>query len=110
MAAESTAAAEHAGPTAGEYIGHHLTHLRSAEQHTIADFSVVNWDSVFWSVLLGVPLPIWGLAGFLAIGLLAWRPLQAKNHRLLRWIALFVTIGITVAAAVGLLAYSLQRD
>jgi len=54
MAAESTAAAEHAGPTAGEYIGHHLTHLRSAEQHTIADFSVVNWDSVFWSVFLGV--------------------------------------------------------
>jgi hypothetical protein len=45
-----------------------------------------------------------------AIGLLAWRPLRAENHRLLRWIALFVTIGITVAAAVVLLAYSLQRD
>ncbi|HEY9064659.1 MAG TPA: F0F1 ATP synthase subunit A [Burkholderiaceae bacterium] len=53
MAAEDLAA-EHAGPTAGEYIGHHLTHLRSHEQTSIADFSVFNWDSVFWSVLLGV--------------------------------------------------------
>jgi len=52
MAAEAHAA-EH-GPTAGEYIGHHLTHFRSHEQASIADFSVVNWDSVFWSVLLGV--------------------------------------------------------
>ena len=52
MAAEANAA-EH-GPTAGEYIGHHLTHFRSHEQTGIADFSVVNWDSVFWSVLLGV--------------------------------------------------------
>jgi F-type H+-transporting ATPase subunit a len=53
MAAEAHAA-EHAGPTAGEYIGHHLTHLRSHEQTGIADFSVFNWDSVFWSVTLGV--------------------------------------------------------
>ncbi|HKX40985.1 MAG TPA: F0F1 ATP synthase subunit A [Burkholderiaceae bacterium] len=53
MAAEAHAA-EHAGPTAGEYIGHHLTHLRSHEQTNIADFSILNWDSVFWSVLLGV--------------------------------------------------------
>ena len=52
MAAEAHAA-EH-GPTAGEYIGHHLTHFRSHEQTGIADFSVINWDSVFWSVLLGV--------------------------------------------------------
>lgn len=45
-----------------------------------------------------------------AIGFVAWRPLRAENHRLLRWIALFVTIGITVGGAVALLAYSLQRD
>lgn len=52
MAAEAHAAEN--GPTAGEYIGHHLTHFRSHEQTGIADFSVFNWDSVFWSVLLGV--------------------------------------------------------
>jgi F-type H+-transporting ATPase subunit a len=46
------AAAEH-GPSAGEYIGHHLTHLRSKEQLGIIDFSVINLDSIFWSVLLG---------------------------------------------------------
>ena len=53
MAAEATAA-EHAGPTAGEYIGHHLTHLRSHEQTGIIDFSVINLDSLFWSILLGI--------------------------------------------------------
>jgi F-type H+-transporting ATPase subunit a len=52
MAAEAHAA-EH-GPTAGEYIGHHLTHLRSHEQTGIVDFSVINYDSLFWSILMGV--------------------------------------------------------
>ncbi len=51
MAAEANAA-EH-GPTAGEYIGHHLTHLRSHEQTGIIDFSVINIDSLFWSILTG---------------------------------------------------------
>jgi F-type H+-transporting ATPase subunit a len=51
MAAEAHAA-EH-GPTAGEYIGHHLTHLRSHEQTGIIDFSVINIDSLFWSILMG---------------------------------------------------------
>jgi len=62
MAAEQAAehAADHAtqGPTAGEYIQHHLTHLRSHEQHGIIDFSVINLDTVFWSILMGV-LGIW---------------------------------------------------
>ena len=53
MAAEAHTA-EHAGPTAGEYIGHHLTHLRTHEQTGIIDFSVINLDSVFWSVFVGV--------------------------------------------------------
>ena len=52
MAAEDHAA-EH-GPTAGEYIGHHLTHLRSHEQNGIIDFSVINYDTLFWSILMGV--------------------------------------------------------
>jgi F-type H+-transporting ATPase subunit a len=63
MAAEAQAA-EHAsqGPTAGEYIQHHLTHLRSHEQNGIIDFSVINLDTVFWSILVGV-LGLWVLRG-----------------------------------------------
>jgi len=54
--------AEHAGahgPTAGEYIQHHLHHLQknfkfeNVEQHSIVDFSLFNLDSVFYSVVLG---------------------------------------------------------
>ena len=47
------AAEEHA-PTAGEYIVHHLTHLSTGKPKGLIDFSVVNFDSVFFSVLLGV--------------------------------------------------------
>ena len=47
-------AAEEHGTTAGEYIGHHLTHLRSHEQTSVADFSVINYDTLFWSILLGI--------------------------------------------------------
>ena len=45
--------AEH-GPSAGEYIVHHLTHLQNKEMSGIIDFSVYNLDSIFWSILLGV--------------------------------------------------------
>lgn len=47
------AAAEH-GPTAGEYIGHHLTHLQNKPMAGVIDFSVYNIDSIIWAVLLGV--------------------------------------------------------
>ena len=50
------AAAEHAagsGPSAGEYIIHHLTHLQNHKQKSVVDFSVVNYDSIFWAALLG---------------------------------------------------------
>ena len=47
------AAAGHA-PTAGEYIIHHLTHLQNTKQKSVADFSVFNFDSIFWAALLGV--------------------------------------------------------
>ncbi len=46
-------AAEH-GPTAGEYIVHHLTHLQNKPMQGVIDFSVYNLDSIFWSLLLGV--------------------------------------------------------
>lgn len=51
MAAEGH---ETAAPTAGEYINHHLRHAQSAEQHGLFDLSVVNLDSLFFSILLGV--------------------------------------------------------
>jgi F-type H+-transporting ATPase subunit a len=54
-------AAEHAaagaaahGPTAGEYIIHHLTHLQNHKQTAIVDFSVFNLDSIFFAVLMGL--------------------------------------------------------
>ena len=52
MAVEAHAA--ETGPTPGEYIGHHLTHLRTHEQTGIVDFSVINLDSLFWSILVGL--------------------------------------------------------
>ncbi|MFT7775617.1 F0F1 ATP synthase subunit A [Roseateles sp.] len=51
MAAEGHATA---APTAGEYIIHHLHHAQSGTQKGIVDFSVVNLDSLFFSILLGV--------------------------------------------------------
>src|SRR4029450_11545354 len=38
----------------GEYIIHHLTHLSTGKPKGLVDFSVVNFDSVIISVLLGV--------------------------------------------------------
>ena len=46
-------AAEH-GPTAGEYIVHHLTHLQNQPAKAVVDFSVFNIDSLFFSITLGV--------------------------------------------------------
>src|SRR5450755_3715748 len=46
------AAEEHA-PTAGEYIIHHLTHFGTGKPKGLVDFSVVNFDSVFFSALIG---------------------------------------------------------
>jgi F-type H+-transporting ATPase subunit a len=51
MAAEN--AAEH-GQTAGEYIVHHLTHLQSSKPAGVADLSVFNFDSLFFSIALGI--------------------------------------------------------
>ncbi len=42
------------GPTAGEYIIHHLTHLQNHKAKGVVDFSVFNLDSIFFSVLMGV--------------------------------------------------------
>lgn len=42
------------GPTASEYITHHLTHYQPSPQHGIIDFHTINLDTVFWSLLMGV--------------------------------------------------------
>ncbi len=62
MAAAEAQVAEHAanGPTAGEYIQHHLTHLRTHEQTGIVDFTVVNMDTIFWAIVTGV-IGLWVL-------------------------------------------------
>jgi F-type H+-transporting ATPase subunit a len=54
LAAEGAAGhlAENA-PTYSEYIKHHLGHLSSTHQHGIIDFSVINIDTMFWSLLIG---------------------------------------------------------
>jgi len=46
-------AAEEQAPTAGEYIIHHLTHFGTGKPKGLVDFSVVNFDSVIFSALLG---------------------------------------------------------
>jgi F-type H+-transporting ATPase subunit a len=54
---EAQAAAEtvaHHGPTAGEYINHHLTNWGNKMHSGILDFSVIHYDSVFWAVFMGL--------------------------------------------------------
>lgn len=50
-------------PTATEYIQHHLTHLSTAKQKSIVDFSVFNVDTIVFSVaMLGLALFVLWLA------------------------------------------------
>lgn len=53
MATEHAAA--HA-PSAGEYVAHHLTYLNTTghKQEALVDWSVLNIDTIFFSVLMGV--------------------------------------------------------
>src|SRR5215471_8464175 len=58
--AAMTAAAESGGATG--YILHHETNLSNRSAHGIVDFSVINYDTVFFSVLLAVVfLALFGL-------------------------------------------------
>jgi F-type H+-transporting ATPase subunit a len=57
MATEMAEGAGHAAghaPTASEYIVHHLGHLSSKHQDKIIDFSIINMDTLFWSITAGV--------------------------------------------------------
>ncbi len=50
------AASDNTLPSSSDYIQHHLVHLNSlgSKQDAIADFGIVNYDSVFWSIAMGV--------------------------------------------------------
>ena len=49
-------AAGSAAPTSGEYIVHHLTHLNTTghAQKAVVDWSVLNIDTMFYSIVLGL--------------------------------------------------------
>jgi F-type H+-transporting ATPase subunit a len=53
-----------AAPTSSEYILHHLTHWTNKPQTSIVDFSVVNYDTIIMSVLMGLVavLFMWSIA------------------------------------------------
>ena len=50
MAAEAAAQSQ----TAGEYIVHHLTHFGTGKVTGLVDFSVFNYDSMFWGTVTGI--------------------------------------------------------
>jgi len=55
MAAENAAeGAAEQGLSAGEYILHHLTFWQNHPPKAVADFSVFNYDSIFFGIALGV--------------------------------------------------------
>lgn len=48
----SVEAGSHA-PNPSEYISHHLQNLASSTQTKSVDFSIINWDTMFWSIAMG---------------------------------------------------------
>jgi F-type H+-transporting ATPase subunit a len=54
MASNTAEGAAGHAPTASEYIVHHLGHLSTRHQDKIVDFTVLNMDTIFWSVFCGV--------------------------------------------------------
>jgi F-type H+-transporting ATPase subunit a len=64
MATELAAGAAAKAPTASEYIVHHLGHLSTKHQDKIVDFTIINLDTVFWSVAIGIigSLVMWMVA------------------------------------------------
>lgn len=54
MATEMAADGAAHAPTASEYIIHHLGHLSTSHQDKVIDFSIINIDTIFWSVAMGI--------------------------------------------------------
>lgn len=40
--------------TPSEYIAHHLQNFATGHQHKLIDFSIINIDTMFWSIVAGV--------------------------------------------------------
>jgi len=57
-------------PSASEYIVHHLTHLTNKAQSSVIDLSVLNFDTLFWSIAMGVIgcLVMWSAARSVTAG------------------------------------------
>lgn len=53
-ATETMAGAAAHAPTSGEYIKHHLGHNASAQQTSVIDFSIIHYDTIFWSVAMAI--------------------------------------------------------
>src|SRR5215475_14848387 len=64
-------------PGATEYILHHQTFLSNKAPHGIVDFSVINYDTVFFSVLLA--LVFFGLFWMVARKATAGVPGRVQN-------------------------------
>jgi len=41
-------------PSASEYIQHHLGHFSTKHQASIVDMSILNMDTIFWSIFTGI--------------------------------------------------------
>ena len=54
MTSPTVAGATAHAPTASEYIKHHLGHLSTKHQDSVVDFSIINLDTLFWSISMGV--------------------------------------------------------
>ncbi len=54
MASELVSEGAAHAPTASEYIVHHLGHLSTAHQDKFIDFSIINLDTMLWSLIMGV--------------------------------------------------------
>jgi F-type H+-transporting ATPase subunit a len=54
MATAAVEGGAHHAPTASEYISHHLAHFSTKTQTSPVDFSIINMDTVFWSITSGI--------------------------------------------------------
>lgn len=88
MATEVAEAAGHAAEhalTPSAYIAEHLQNFNSlgAKQASIVDFSVINWDTMFWSVLMGA-------IGIIFLGMAARRVTSGVPGRFQAFVELVV--------------------
>lgn len=112
-----------------EYIQHHLIHLNSSgvEQASVVNFSIVNYDSLFWSILMGliVVYVLWRAARSATTGvpgrfqmsiemLVGWVENEAKgiissevSRRFMAPLALTVFLWITLMNALDLVPVDL---